>query len=192
MHSHPLPAEHVVLLDSEGQSIGTAPKDRVHTADTPLHSAFSIFLFDGRGGMLAQQRAFSKQTWPGIWSNACCGHPLPGETHLAAAHRRLKQELNLDGIALSLALPDFRYRAEFQGIVENEICPVFIGRSQQEPTLNPEEVAAVEWIDWEAFLEACQGKTNTRFDAFSPWSLLEGKELSNFARIDEFAGTQGN
>ncbi|MGY8694123.1 MAG: NUDIX domain-containing protein, partial [Verrucomicrobiia bacterium] len=57
-------------------------KNSVHTANTPLHSAFSIFLFDGKGNMLTQQRALSKKTWPGIWSNACCGHPASGESHL--------------------------------------------------------------------------------------------------------------
>ncbi len=179
--------EQVVLLDDEGLPIGTMPKSRVHTADTPLHSAFSIFLFDGNGKMLAQQRALSKKTWPGIWSNACCGHPAPGESHHAAAHRRVRQELGIDNIELELALPDFRYRAEFQGIVENEICPVFIGLCHQQPVPNTTEVAAIEWVEWSDFAEACTGKTNTRFDSFSPWSLLEGKELQKFADIESYA-----
>jgi len=183
-----IPAEHVVLLDNQGSPIGSAPKDRIHTADTPLHSAFSIFLFDGEGKMLAQQRALSKKTWPGIWSNACCGHPLPGETHLAAAQRRLVQELGLENIVLELALPDFRYRAEFQGIVENEICPVFVGFCNQKPIPNPTEVAAVDWIDWNEFAKACHGKTHTRFDSFSPWSLLEGKELQEYPELDRYVG----
>lgn len=181
-------AEHVVLLDNEGRSIGTAPKHCVHTADTPLHSAFSIFLFDGKGKMLAQQRALSKKTWPGIWSNACCGHPLPDESHTDAAQRRLSHELGLVNIELALALPDFQYRAEFRGIVENEICPVFVGICVQQPVPNPTEVAAVEWIGWKEFSAACHGKTNTRFDSFSPWSLLEGKELQEYEDIDRYTG----
>ena len=113
--------EQVVLLSPDGQAIGTADKSTIHTAHTPLHSAFSIFLFNRRGEMLLQQRAWTKQTWPGIWSNACCGHPLPGEAIETAAHRRLNDELGLTEVELKLALPHFRYRAEYRGIVENEI-----------------------------------------------------------------------
>lgn len=190
MSQKPNKIEQVVLLDEEGSAIGTISKERVHTANTPLHSAFSIFLFDGKGKMLVQQRALSKKTWPEIWSNACCGHPLPGEVPLAAANRRLTQELGLYDIELSLALPDFRYRAEFQGIVENEICPVFIGLCQQQPVPNPEEVAAVDWVEWKSFTDACNAKTNTWLDSFSPWSLLEGKELQEYADIGRYVGCQ--
>ena len=179
--------EQVVLLDDEGRSIGTMPKSCVHTANTPLHSAFSIFLFDRNGKMLAQQRAHSKKTWPGIWSNACCGHPAPGESHQTAARRRVRQELGIDNIELELALPDFRYRAEFQGIVENEICPVFIGLCNKQPIPNPTEIAAIDWVNWNDFAEACNRKTNSRFDLFSPWSLLEGKHLQQQAVIESYA-----
>lgn len=161
-------------------------KSSVHTGNTPLHSAFSIFLFDGNGRMLAQQRAHSKKTWPGIWSNACCGHPASGETHLEAANRRLKQELGIEGIELTNALPNFQYRAELDGIVENEICPVFIGQCRQEPALNPEEVAATEWVSWSEFAASCLGPAQSRFDSFSPWSHLEGRLLMEHPLIDQF------
>ncbi len=182
----PSPIEYVVLLDPTGRPTGTMRKDQVHTSDTPLHSAFSIFLFDRKGNMLAQQRAHSKKTWPGIWSNACCGHPAPAEDPIDAAHRRLREELNLENIELTNALPHFRYRAELNGIVENEICPVFVGRCQQEITFNPEEVAAIEWIPWRSFAEACNRTTNTRLDNFSPWSLMEGRLLLNHPLINTF------
>jgi isopentenyl-diphosphate delta-isomerase len=137
--------------------------------------------------MLIQQRAHSKKTWPGIWSNACCGHPAPGESHHAAARRRVRQELGIDNIKLEIALPDFRYLAEFRGIVANEICPVFFGLCLQLRVHNPNEEASIEWVDWNDFSEVCNGKTNTRFDSFSPWSLLEGKELQQHADIESYA-----
>lgn len=165
-------AEEVVLLDERGQAIGRAEKARIHTKDTPLHSAFSIFLFNRSGQMFVQQRAWSKKTWPGIWSNACCGHPIPGETVAAAARRRLAQELGLRDIRLHLALPDFRYRAEYRGIVENEICPVFVGLCIQEPTVNAHEVAATDWINWRAFTNDDPG-----FADYSPWSKWEAAQL---------------
>jgi isopentenyl-diphosphate delta-isomerase len=165
--------EEVVLLDHNGTAVGRADKARIHSMDTPLHSAFSIFLFNRSGEMLVQQRAWSKQTWPGIWSNACCGHPLPGESLEAAAHRRLADELGLEGLQLTLALPNFRYRAEYLGVVENEICPVFIGFCEACPCPNSDEVAATDWIDWTAFVE-----NDPQFDHYSPWSKWEAAQLA--------------
>lgn len=43
-----------------------------------LHRAFSVFLFDDRGRLLLQQRASSKITFPDVWTNTCCSHPLHG------------------------------------------------------------------------------------------------------------------
>lgn len=173
------PIEKVVLLDSLGKPCGTIEKSRVHTMNTPLHSAFSVFLFDRKGNMLTQQRALTKNTWPGIWSNTCCGHPAPDELHTQAANRRLKEELGLEGVDLTLALPNFRYQAIHQGVMENEICPVFIGFIQSEIIIipNPLEVEAVKWVSWIDFFQACENPINTPFEAFSPWSLMEGKLL---------------
>lgn len=42
------------------------------------HRAFSVFLFDEKGRMLLQQRAKSKITFPSVWTNTCCSHPLHG------------------------------------------------------------------------------------------------------------------
>ena len=166
--------EEVILVDERNVPIGTAPKLEVHTAETPLHRAFSIFLFNDRKELLLQRRSRYKKTWPLVWSNSCCGHPQPGEETEAAAHRRMRQELGIEGIALQNVLPNFRYRAELDGIVENEICPVFVGHIQENPVINPQEIEAIRWIDWEQFLQEsrepdCQ---------YSPWSILEAHELS--------------
>ncbi len=182
--------EEVVLLCPLGQPIGTADKRSVHTDQTPLHSAFSIFLFNQDGDMLVQQRAWSKQTWPGIWSNACCGHPLPGEALEAAAHRRLHDEIGLTEIRLHLALPHFRYRAEFLGIVENEICPVFIGQCASTPAINPDEVAAVDWVSWDAFAQAAWQPEGTEFAEFSPWSHLEAQLLQKTDSLQQLLNAQ--
>lgn len=176
-----LPAKHeeVVLLDETHRPIGSAPKSRIHHADTPLHLAFSLFLFNQHGEMLIQQRAWSKITWPGIWSNACCGHPAPGENPEAAVRRRAHEELGLTLGAIECALPDFRYMASFQGIRENEVCPVWIGLCNAASiNWNPTEVAQIAWVDWHEFAAASAHPAGTNFAQFSPWSLLEGRELA--------------
>src|SRR3972149_7515079 len=89
------PMELVVLVDEENNVLGTAPKDQVHSAATPLHRGFSVFLFNQQGELLITQRADSKKTFPGIWTNTVCGHPLPGESTAEAASRRLKVELGI-------------------------------------------------------------------------------------------------
>ncbi len=166
--------ELIVYCDEAGNPIGTAPKLAAHNAETKLHLAFSIFIFNGKRELLLQQRAFSKKTWPGVWSNSCCGHLLPGETAEAAAPRRLRYELGITGVALENVLPHFRYRAEKDGIVENEICPVFVGRYSGQIRPNPREVQGIRWVNWEDVVVEVADPTN----GYSPWVREEVKLLA--------------
>lgn len=164
----------IVLVDENNNAVATASKLESHNSETKLHRAFSVFIFNRRGELLLQQRALSKKTWPGVWSNSCCGHVMLHEEAARAAERRLKFELGLSGIELVMALPDFRYRAEKDGIVENEICPVLIGVTGREPIPNPSEVASVRWIDWNEFLVSL----NEPGTDISPWAKQEVRLLT--------------
>jgi isopentenyl-diphosphate delta-isomerase len=166
--------EQVVLLDDSGQAIGVADKSTVHHPETPLHLAFSCYVFNGRGEFLLTQRAHHKKTWPGVWTNTCCGHPAPEEPVEEAITRRLREELGLTVHTLQLALPRFRYRAVMDnGVVENEMCPVFVAFTDEQPQPNPEEVANTRWVDWAKFSDdVIAGQADV-----SPWCQEQVPQL---------------
>jgi len=152
----PVPAdlsgELVVLVDDGGAAIGVAPKASVHSADTPRHLAFSCYVIDASGRLLVSRRATTKHTFPGVLTNSLCGHPGPGESLPDAVCRRAGSELGLDlgGSPIRLVLPRFSYRAEMNGVVENEACPVFVVTVPDGIPLAPDadEVASAEWMPW--------------------------------------------
>lgn len=163
--------ELVVLAGSDGLPAGTADKAAVHTMDTPLHFAFSAWVLR-EGKVLVTRRALSKKTWPGVWTNAFCGHPAPGEENAAAVIRRAHFELGLAISEVREVLPDFSYRAvDSSGIVEHEICPVFLVELAPgvEPQPNPDEVDSYEWVEPAELIRAAEA---TPF-AFSPWMVEE-------------------
>jgi isopentenyl-diphosphate delta-isomerase len=174
--------ELIVLVDEQNHPIGVAPKLASHHAQTPLHRAFSCFVFNCQGQFLLTQRALSKRVFPGVWTNSCCGHPSPGEATDDAVRRRLRDELGMSVEQLTLVLPDFRYRAEMAGIVENEICPVYVALAVGEPRLNPAEVEAVAWIEWDDFVR----RVRERPESLSPWSVLETQQLLECGAFEQF------
>jgi isopentenyl-diphosphate delta-isomerase len=145
--------ELVVLLDDDGQATGTADKADVHGPDTPLHLAFSAYLFDNAGRLLVTRRALGKRTFPGVWTNSVCGHPAPGEALPVAVRRRAARELGVDVRSLWLVLPRFSYRAEMDGVVELEQCPVYAGSLAPDAHPDPasDEVEEAQWVDWADF-----------------------------------------
>ncbi|MPY77291.1 MAG: isopentenyl-diphosphate Delta-isomerase [Actinophytocola sp.] len=170
--------EKVVLVDDDGNRIGTADKATVHHSDTPLHLAFSAYVFNSRGEFLLTRRAASKKTWPNAWTNSCCGHPLPDEELPQAVARRLRDELGLSVTAIDLVLPTFRYRAEMpNGIFEHEMCPVYRVLADDSPEPEPSEVAETTWVPWDDFVTAVlNGEL-----AISPWCHEQIVALSGLA-----------
>jgi len=185
MRSELLPdPDQVVLLSAAGEVVGAQPRASVHTRDTPLHLAFSTYVFNAAGEVLLTRRALGKRTWPGVWTNSCCGHPRPGEDITDAVRRRLIDELGLVVGEITSLLPDFAYTAtDASGIVENEICPVFRAeiidhRGGTHPdggiAANPSEVMDWEWVTWDALVASAQ---LTPF-IFSPWAVQQLNQLS--------------
>lgn len=165
--------ENVVLLDDSGRARGVADKVSVHHGETPLHLAFSCYVFNSAGQFLLTRRAESKRVFPGVWTNSCCGHPGPDEAMPDAVRRRLAQELGITVPSVTLILPRFRYRAELDGVVENEMCPVYLGRWDGPLSTDPAEVADAKWVDWTDFLQ----RVHAGQQPISPWCALQLDEL---------------
>jgi isopentenyl-diphosphate delta-isomerase len=131
-------------VDAQDRAIGTASKLAVHRSGT-LHRAFSVVLFDPRGRMLLQRRARSKYHSGGLWTNTCCGHPRPDETLVAAARRRLAEEM---GVSCDLRpVGAFTYRARIGELEEHEYDHVLVGRFDGAPRPAASEVEDWRWVD---------------------------------------------
>ena len=163
-------SESVVLLNEEGVPIGTGLKDAVHHEATPLHLGFSCYLFDSAGRLLITRRALTKRSWPGVWTNSFCGHPAPGEDLPAAVRRHAHDELSVRIDEPRAILPDFRYRAvDAHGVVENEVCPVFMATTLGSVAPNPREVMDFACV-WPADLVRTVATTP---QVLSPWAVLQ-------------------
>lgn len=130
--------DEVILVNEQDEPVGSMEKMEVHRKAL-LHRAFSVFIVNRKGDMLLQQRARKKYHSPGLWTNACCSHPRPGEITRDAAARRLSEEL---GFTTELSkIFAFTYRSEFEnGLTEFEYDHVFFGVYDGPIAADPNEV----------------------------------------------------
>lgn len=138
----------VVLLDDAAVPVGTAGKLAAHRAPGMWHLAFSVVLFDEHGRLLLlQQRAASKHHFQGVWSNACCSHPLPGEPIGVSARRRAREELGTQVDEITV-LGAFWYAATDpqSQLVEREYDVVVSARVTAALRPDPGEVTEVAWV----------------------------------------------
>jgi isopentenyl-diphosphate Delta-isomerase len=137
--------ERLILVDEKNRAVGVGGKTPIHRAGL-LHRAFSTFIVDDQGRILLQRRSHQKYHSGGLLANSCCGHPRPGETTLAAARRRLTEEL---GIQAPLTFGFFsRYRVDLDGgMQENEFVYVYFGPQTAQPNPDPAEVSDVEFAN---------------------------------------------
>jgi len=136
--------EQVVLVDEHDNPIGLMPKLEAHQKAV-LHRAFSVFVLNDQNELMLQQRALHKYHSPGLWTNTCCSHQRSGESNIQAGTRRLQEEM---GFTTQLTeLTSFIYKAPFDnGLTEHELDHIMIGRYNDSPTINPDEVASWKWM----------------------------------------------
>ncbi|MFH1657366.1 MAG: isopentenyl-diphosphate Delta-isomerase [bacterium] len=133
----------IILVDENDKKIGEGEKMEVHLSGK-LHRAFSIIIFNNRGEMMLQQRASTKYHSPSLWTNACCSHPKPNETIMAAAQRRLKEEMGFECELKEIF--SFVYKAKIEDLTEYEFDHVLLGIFNGEPKPNKEEADSWRWM----------------------------------------------
>ena len=169
--------EQVVLVDEQDHPIGLMEKQAAHV-NPHLHRAFSIFIFNSKGELLLQQRALKKYHSPGLWTNTCCSHPRDGETLAEATSRRLMEEM---GMRCEMhEVYTFIYKAPVgQGLTEHEFDHVWIGRSDDTPKINREEVES-----WK-YMSLSDLKKDIQFhpELYTEWFKITFEEMSRHAEL---------
>ena len=184
-------AEAVLQVDENDVVVGPVSKADSHYQSGKLHRAFSVLLFNSEGKLLLQQRAHDKITFPSVWANSCCSHPLASEEEMdetnargvkIAAIRKLDQELGI--AADSLNIDDFvfitkmRYSARMNADwIEREIDHILMIQADVELNPNPNEVSNVKWVsaaELEDMLVEPDGD-----DVISPWFRCIAARLMN-------------
>ena len=154
----------VTLVDLDDRPVGAAEKEEAHEKPL-LHRAFSVFLTDPAGKrMLLQKRAKGKYHSGGLWTNACCSHPEPGEDLMAAAHRRLGEELGIDSGLREIGR--FVYLHRFSDrLYEYEYDHVLLGRYDGPVRPDPEEAEEIRWAD----MDDVRRELLEEPERFTPW-----------------------
>jgi isopentenyl-diphosphate delta-isomerase len=176
-------ADLLILVDAADREVGYLAKSECHDGSGVLHRAFSVLLFNDAGELLLQQRAPGKRLWPLYWSNSCCSHPRRAESLEAATQRRLQEEL---GLSCQLRfLFKFQYQAQFDSAgSEQELCSVYIGRSNGPVTSDPDEIHAWRWISPEALQAELAAPGSEKF---TPWFKMEWDRIWREHRADLLA-----
>ena len=188
--------ELVLCLDSDDNVIDSSSKFTTHHGEGILHRAFSVLIFDSEGRLLVQQRSSDKITFPAVWANSCCSHPLdidgenddPTEGVKEAARRKLDQEL---GIPRTITndwkfnhIGRFEYKCRWDSDwVEHEIDHVLIVEADCEVDFNRNEIQSVDWLDNDSLIQMMERKGRWKSQLIAPWFEAI---FNNFLRSGDF------
>ncbi|CEI87804.1 isopentenyl-diphosphate delta-isomerase idi1 [Rhizopus azygosporus] len=178
--------EMCIVIDENDKRIGADSKKTCHLMTNIdqglLHRAFSVFLFDSQNRLLLQQRASEKITFPDMWTNTCCSHPLNTPSELieedqlgvrTAAQRKLQHELGI--IPEQVPLDKFKYLTRIHYVApsdgqwgEHEIDYILFMKADVTLQVNPNEIRDVKYVTAEE-LEAMFKDPNI---PMTPWFKL--------------------
>ena len=177
-----LMAEAVICVAEDDTVIGPMSKLETHQGAGHYHRAFSVLLFNSKGEMLLQQRSADKVTFPNVWANACCSHPLHSQEEMEtenamgvkrAAVRKLEQELGIDPSTVStddmVFMTKMRYAARMNHEwIEREVDHILVMCADLEINPNPNEVANIMWVNHDE-MEAMLIEERPPEQAIAPW-----------------------
>ena len=193
--------ENCILVDKEDNIIGKDSKVNCHLGQGKLHRAFSVLLFNNSGDLLIQKRAREKITFPSIWANSCCSHPLHIETELdgiygakVAAKRKMEQELGINSQEIDLDdlhyITKMRYKARAdEKWIEYEIDYIFVIKCDVDINPNTIEIEDTKYVNSNELESVFQDE-----DAkIGPWfrlikeNFLDGiwKSLDNLENVSD-------
>lgn len=168
----------VQLVDEQDNPLGTMEKMEAHRLPA-LHRAVSVLVFNSAGDWLLHQRANDKYHSAGLWTNACCTHPYPGEEHADAARRRLQEEMGLVANGGLTTIFDFVYRAKVdEELTEYEYDRVYTLISDELPHPDPEEVKAIQYISREELIKDMERHP----EKYTAWFKIIFDKLNTFER----------
>ncbi|KXN71788.1 isopentenyl pyrophosphate isomerase [Conidiobolus coronatus NRRL 28638] len=181
--------EMCILLDENDNRIGAASKKVCHLMENinkgMLHRAFSVFLFNSKNELLLQQRATEKITFPDMFTNTCCSHPLDVPSELVeaeqlgakvAAQRKLEHELGIKPEQIPLEkfhyLTRIHYLAPSDGTWgEHEIDYIFFVKADVDLDVNENEVRSIKYIT-PTDLKQLFADSKTKDVKITPWFKL--------------------
>lgn len=162
--------EQVILVDEQDNQIGLMEKIEAHEKAL-LHRAFSVFIFNDKKELMLQQRAADKYHSPLLWTNTCCSHQRAGENNLEAGKRRLQEEMGF--VSDLKEVFSFIYKAPFDnGLTEHELDHVMVGKFNDKPNINEEEVESYKWMT----LEAVKNDIEDNPEIYTAWFKIIFKE----------------
>lgn len=210
--------ESLILVDKYDKVLGKVSKVDAHlnayNQTGSAHRAFSVFLFNQQNQLLIHQRSEKKITFPLLWTNSCCSHPLHNEEELVeedylgakkAIRRRVNYELGYDlkDVNDLHFLGKIFYHAECDktwGEHEIDYC-FFIKRDfkASEFNFNKDEIQEVKWVGKDEIMDflASRYAKNERvtpwfgaimhYKLFEWWDVLNKGNIKNYKPAKEIA-----
>ena len=182
--------EMCLVVDDNDNAISSASKIDCHRGGGIRHRAFSVLIFDSENRLLMQQRAEEKITFPGIWANSCCSHPLDIEFEngdskegvIHASKRKMFQEL---GIPMEVSeswdyhhIGRFEYSCRWDDEwIEHEIDHVLIVRANVELSINKNEIKETKWLNHKQIIEMLGGENEWSNMIIAPWFRMIWKHF---------------
>ena len=177
-------SEMCLMVDSEDKVIGSESKLVCHRNNGIRHRAFSVLIFDSQDRLLVQKRSSEKITFPGVWANSCCSHPLDlgaendgADGVVNAAKRKLEQELGVP--TKESALWTFHHigRMEYscrwnEDWIEREIDHIMVVRADANIDHNLNEISDVLWAEPTEVNKMMDGEGEWGDEVIAPWFRL--------------------